>query len=180
LSGVNLAAWGALLGWLSVHKLGDVLGESNGPARSRSWIDEWLLGRILAACLQDLGVSVGESLRAIDLVRVLTIHQGWFGEEAGDPAARPLRLLQAWFEDLDVQRYLGVNRYQGTLWFNQESYEQLLGWMLAVAAVAELAQGGAGAQARLVEHYRLIRQLLEAGERSGYRVEGLLEEVKAT
>ena len=173
----DLAAWGTLLGWLSIHQLGAVLGESDGPARSRSWIDEWLLGRILAGCLGDLGVSEGDAWRAVDLVRALTTHQDWFRVGVGNLGPRTLRLFETWFEDPDVQRFLHVNRYQGVLWFNKESYEQLLGWLLAVAAVAELAEGAEGVEARLVEHHTLVSQLLEAGERSGYRVEGLLEGV---
>ena len=122
-------------------------------------------------------MSEGDAWRAVDLVRALTTHQDWFRVGVGNLGPRTLRLFETWFEDPDLQRFLHVNRYQGVLWFNKESYEQLLGWLLAVAAVAELAEGAEGVEARLVEHHTLVSQLLEAGERSGYRVEGLLEGV---
>lgn len=43
--------------------------------------------------------------------------------------------MLSWLKDGEVQRFLQVNRYLGVLWFNHESFGQLLGWMLSLAAV---------------------------------------------
>ena len=48
---------------------------------------------------------------------------------------RPYRLLIAWLKDREVQQFVGVNRYQGVLWFNKEAFDQLLSWMLTLATV---------------------------------------------
>ncbi|HZG69306.1 MAG TPA: hypothetical protein VEZ12_21410, partial [Herpetosiphonaceae bacterium] len=51
------AVWGALLSWLFTQSLGRVAGEEGYEQQSRTWIDEWLLGKIIAGTLQDLGLD---------------------------------------------------------------------------------------------------------------------------
>ena len=174
-----------LIGWACVHALGKVIGGEEASGRSRSWIDEWLLGRILARTLQDIGMEEGAAWRAVELVRILTSHQDWF--EVREPEdERAYHILRSWLEDSDVQRFLQINRYQGVLWFNHESFDDLLKAMLSVAVVGTLAnlEKHAGQSARsevasrIQEHERLIQQLQAAEEKSAYQVEKLLDAVK--
>ena len=61
-------------------------------------------------------------------------HQGWYEVEA--PKRKlAYTVLVSWLRDNEVQQFLRVNRYGGVLWFNKESFDQLLGWMLVLAAV---------------------------------------------
>jgi hypothetical protein len=69
--------WGSLLGWWCVHSLGQVAGEASFADRSRSWIDEWLLGKVLAGALQDLGLDEDRAGQAVAVIKVLTSHQRW-------------------------------------------------------------------------------------------------------
>jgi hypothetical protein len=81
---------------------------------------------------------------------------------------------------------LQINRYQGVLWFNHESFDQLLGWMLIIAAIAivaepEEADGRVDPREvprRIVDIYKSLQQLQEAEARSGYQVEKVLEAAK--
>ncbi len=84
-----------------------------------------------------------------------------------------------------MQRFIGVNRYQDVLWFNQESFEQLLWWLFASSVIdltarqaaipaAEDEQTSLVAQS-IVEHYDLIKRLQKAEHESHYQVEKLLE-----
>jgi len=165
------ATWGALLSWLFVHALGKVIGEAGFAQASRSWLDEWLLGRIVAGALRDLGLDEGAVDWAVATVKALTSHQRWFEIPAGPD--QPYRVLESWLQDEEVQRLLQVNRYQDVLWFNKEAFEQLLGRMTVVAVVALRAEGAAAQPINAV--YRLARQLRQAGEAAGYRLDRLLE-----
>jgi glycosidase len=182
------ATWGTLLGWLFLHRLGEVVDEPGSPQRSRSWLDEWRLGRVLSWALQDMGLDEGATERAITLVRWLTTHQCWFanlsplperGEvdtAAGLPEEQVQRLLQALLQDGDVQRHLQINRYQGVLWFNQESFDQLRWWLLLLAVVDTLSEPGRPAAeqaAEIAARYAIVERLQEAEEASGYQVEKL-------
>jgi len=160
----DLFTWGVLLGWLFTHALGSVVSAAEGAQISRSWLDEWLLGRILASALTGLGLDETAAWQAVAVVRVLITHQRWFDSEA--PAAeRPYVTLESWLRDDEVRQLLGINRYQGILWFRHESFLALLRWMLLVAVVSHGVDPADGA---------VIEALRRAEAESGYRVERLL------
>lgn len=166
-------AWEVFLGWLAVHALGGMMDEDNPYEMSVSLLDEWLLGRQLAGALQGDGQTEGDAWRAVTAVRLLTRYQSWCQEAIRPDAAHTI--LAEWLQDPDVQRMLQVNRYQGVLYFNRESFELFLQWALRIAAVALYATNMLDADARLQVCYRVIRHLWLAGEESEYRVETLLK-----
>jgi hypothetical protein len=116
----------------------------------------------------------------------LISHQRWFEAQGPEqPSAHNAgeysRVLERWLNDDEVQRFVQVNRYRGVLWFNKESFEQLLWWMLAVAVVgisADPLRPGAQAAQDIVAAFDVVRRLQSAEEQSGYQVERLLEAVK--
>jgi glycosidase len=166
-----------LCGWLFTHTLGKAVSERDFAQISRSGIDEWLLGKIVASVLQDLGLDEGSAWWAVSTIKVLVAHQRWFEIHDGQEG-RSYQVLQSWLQDDEVQRYLHVNRHQGVLWFNQEAFEQLRWWMLATATLAisadlELSPDEAAEQVTACDN--VLRQLREAEQASEYRVERLLE-----
>ncbi|MBU0494280.1 MAG: alpha-amylase [Chloroflexi bacterium] len=171
------AAWGTLLGWLFIHALGQVDAGTDAAQQSRSWLDEWLLGRIIAGTLRDLGFDEGAAWRSVAAIKCLINHQNWC--EAEPAGAYPV--LADWLKDSDVQGFIQVNRYRDVLWFNHESFEDLLGWMLVVAAVtiaADPARPADEVAPAIAACYEVVRQLEQAEEESGYQVARLLEIVQ--
>jgi hypothetical protein len=80
-----------------------------------------------------------------------------------------------------MQRLLGVNRYQGVLWFDKQAFERLSWWLLLLAAIGISADAEASATPvaeRIAACYRTIQRLREAAGTSGYQVEKLLERVQ--
>jgi glycosidase len=185
--GDNPGTWGPLLAWLFTHELGRIVDEEDFEEISRSWIDEWLLGKIIAATLRELGAGEGDAWRAVTLVKLITSHRDWLDEEKTEetgetpPQPRAYLVLRGWLQDGELQAFLGVNRYQGVLWFNQEAFEQLLWWMLLVAGVevsADPALTDEEVAQAFLARYELLRRLRQAEEASGYRVERLLDAAK--
>jgi len=174
------AAWGTLLGWLFTHALGKAVDGVYFAQLSRSWCDEWLLGKIIAGTLRDLGLDEGAAWHAVTTIKILISHQRWFEDQQVAKDGRTRRVLESWLRDDEVQRFLQVNRYGGVLWFNQEAFEQLLGWMLRVAVIALIAdplRPKAEVAQEIAACYEVIAELQQAEEKSGYQVEGLLEVV---
>jgi glycosidase len=185
-------AWGILLGWLFAHALGKVMGEEGYEQQSRSWLDEWLLGRIVTGALREMGLDEGEAWWGLAAIKVLISHQRCYEtctaegrpEQAeGSPVElrRAYRLLEAWFQDSDVQQFLQVNRYHGVLWFNKEAFDQMLGWTLTVAVIETAANPLCGADEvakEVVGCYDIVQQVQQAEQASGYQVEKLLELVQ--
>jgi glycosidase len=173
--------WGTILGWWSVHSLGKAVDNENFAGQSRSWIDEWLLGKVLASALQDLGLEQPAAWQAVALIKVLTSHQRWCAAQALDAQTQAYTVLQALLKDDEVQQLLQVNRYQGVLWFNREAFEQTLWWLLLVAAIRIAARRPATeAEQEILTCYEILRQLRQAEEESGYQVEELLRLIGET
>ncbi len=179
--------WSTLFGWLFTRKLGKVLDAENYAEQSRTWIDEWLLAKILATVLQDMGLEEGSAWRAVTAIKLLTTHQNWY--QASKPGKeQAFQSLQAWLKDVEIQYFVGVNRYQSILWFNQESFEEMLWWMFTIAVV-DICSGQLPPEVKklpishpaaeeIVACYDVIKKLLKAASESGYQVEKLLEAAK--
>jgi hypothetical protein len=199
----DIRNWGVLLGWLFTHPLGNVVGREHPLELSRSWIDEWLLGKILAGCLQDLGVDEVGAWQSVTIVRLLVGHGGLcLSPDLQTDGV--YHTLQTWLKDGEVQRFLGVNRHQGILWFNREAFRSLVWWMFAVSVVEILTgedsdqrpatgdqKGKSGqppvagsspigekAASKIATCYQQVLRIQQAEEASGYQVEKLLEAAK--
>ncbi len=174
----DLAIWGAVFGWGFVHSLGKVAQETSFDQQSRSWIDEWLLGKIMASALADFGQSEPDAWRAVAVIKLLTTHQRWF-ETKGPQEKRPYQVLEAALQDAEIQQFIQVNRWQGALWFNKEMFERWLWWMLVLAVVdARRSPSAEEAVQRIVERHAVIADLVHAKEKSDYQVERLLEAIQ--
>ena len=143
-------------------------------------MDEWLLGKLLAGAFQDLGLDEGAAWWAVGVVKILISHQRWYQVEASKKE-RPYQILVSWLRDGEVQRALQVNRYGGVLWFNHEAFDQLLGWMLTLAAVGISADPDLSADEvaqEIVACYDVVKKLQQAEEASEYQVVKLMEAAK--
>jgi len=171
----NPATWGVLFGWLFVHVLGKAVAEVDFEELSRSWLDEWQLGRMLAGVLRDFGLDEGTADYAVTMIKLLTAHQHWFEREG---TVEVDEVLLSLFRDSDVQRALQVNRYRETLWFNKEAFEQILWWMFIAAAIAYSPTSPDRRAAEVLTCWEIVNTLRQASEASGYQVEKLLEGVR--
>jgi hypothetical protein len=170
----NPGSWDCLFGWAFIHALGKVTGSADFAEQSRSWVDEWLLGRIVAGTLRELGDDEQQAAVSVMVIKRMTSHQSWFETPELEHA---YQLVEALLSDAEVQQLLRVNRYQDVLWFDKHAFERLLWWMLAVAVVSISAGVGtraSNAAGTIGEAYRTITQLRAAAEASGYQVEKLL------
>ena len=191
LEGGEAVIWGPLLGWTFTHKLGKLLDQENYSEQSRTWIDEWLLGKLIAGGFKDLGLSETAAWRAVGLVKLLVGQAIWQCGE-GLEADQAYQTLQSWLKNIDIQSFLGVNRYQGILWFNQEAFHELLWWAFAAAVVEITASELVGEQGQvnldkpvpskvpqaILACYDMLVQLKKAEAQSGYQIEKLLEAAK--
>ncbi|MBN1895256.1 alpha-amylase [bacterium] len=157
----------ALLGYCWTHLLGKMLLQDGWKEQSYSWIDEWLLGKILTGSFRDSGLSEPDAWKSLAVIKILIRNNRWF-EMTADPD-KPGRILELLLSDPGIQQFIRVNRYQDELWFNKEAFEELLNWLLCIAAV----ESGSGEI--FIGSYRILQQFERAERKSGYRLEKLLE-----
>jgi len=172
------ASWGSLFGWAFVHALGKISGVADYAGESRSWIDEWRLGRIIDGVLREVGVDEYAAGQAVMVLKHMTSYQDWF---ASPELQQPASMLEALLADSEILQLLRVNRYQDVLWFDKHAFDQLLAWLLRVATVAISADTGrtsAAADAAIEACATTMQQLQEAAATSGYQVEKLREVVQ--
>jgi len=175
----DILGWGLIFSWIFTHSLGKVIPAGNHRERSRKLIDEWLLGKIIAETLADLGIDAGLTWQAVTGIKALITHQNWH-QDQGPKSSRVRRILKTWLADQDIQHYLLINEHQGISWFNKEALESLLRWMLISATLATLTDKTIPADqiaAKIVSHYEVVAKIQKAALDSGYQVENLMANV---
>jgi hypothetical protein len=167
--------FGVLLAWAIVRLLGKVRDDGRWPEHSRSWVDEWRFGDAIARALEDLGESAVDAWKSVAEVRFLTLHQDWHKMD-GREKTESGSVLRALVVDPSIREFLQFNYFQGVQWFNKEAYEELTAWLLCIAAVEHAASAtGPAAAKRIGKAYDVVRQLLDAMKKSGFRVNGLMQ-----
>jgi glycosidase len=227
-------AWSALLGYLAVHRIGELAPGGEPSLTSRAWFDELRLNGALAGVFRDVGLDESEAWRATDLARLLvrlptvssiaeagapgptvaagptagprvaeampaaaggpSVAAGAAGPTAAGgaaPAPAPTigvgaalpasarALLATWLADDDLRRFIRVNRWEGVAWFEQEAFEELLGWAEVLDAVRAAARPGepdtGAGRAAWEAAAAVAAALTEAAGTAGYRLDGLRE-----
>ncbi|MSP11611.1 MAG: alpha-amylase [Chloroflexi bacterium] len=177
-----------LLGWIFVHALGRIADARDYAILSRSWIDEWTLGKLLGATFQQLGLGEDDRWRAVSAIKLLTSHQDWCprcasadsttsGMPGDSDHETAYQALTALLRDVEIQQHIQVNRYKGILWFNKEAFDLLLEWLQIASAIKLGADAALSAQevdTETTHCAQIIKILREAEEQSQYQVEQLL------
>ncbi len=173
----SIYTWGTLFNWFFVHALGKVVRQKEFAEQSRTWIDEWGLGKTIFSVLRDLGLEETAAWRVGTLVKLLTRHQRWFQVKPLDQK-QAHAVLESLLKDSEVQQFLGVNEYNNIWWFNKESFEDMLWWLMLIAAVkisSDPLRPVKAVVAELERCYAIIQAWQQAEEKSECQVEKLLE-----
>ncbi len=148
--------WGGLFSWVVVSALGNA-------EQSRSWIDEWVLGRLISGALRETGADDYQSALTLTLVKLATFQQAMFSGKETETATEIMNIL---LQDTDAQQLLSINHFQGILWFNRERFEALVQWLLLLGELNGTAEA-------IERRYAVVEQLQKAALDSGYQVEKL-------
>ncbi|MEJ2635453.1 MAG: alpha-amylase family glycosyl hydrolase [Calditrichia bacterium] len=169
--------WYVLFGWHMTHRLGEMVAPEDFEEQSRSGIDEWLLRKVLENCFYDLGIPGNDVQRSILIIKILTRHQNWWKTEAPKKNRVPA-VLRKLLQDYEVRDWLQVNRYHDVLWFNHESFLELMNWLLGIAVLDSLKSGITDATAicaEIIERYDIVNSLLKGEKKAEYQIDKLME-----
>ncbi len=178
LAGEDPRTWETLFGWLMTHQLGRVADAENVAEQSLAWLEDWLLGKLLAEQLQALDVPEAEAWRCVSVIKLLLTHDGTLMEALASESPTHA-FLKALFQDKRTQTFLGVNRYEDVLWFNKEAFNLLLWWLNVRAAIVLLAASPDDLKVQWEVRAALLGRVLEAEAASGYQVKKLLATAEA-
>jgi glycosidase len=172
--------WSTLFNWLFVHALGKIVNQRGFAEQSRSWIDEWRLGNTILGVLRDFGLEEIDAWSSLTLIKWLTGHQRWF-EVKGPHRKQAYEILESLLKDGEVQQFLQVNQYNNIWWFNKEAFEEMLWWLMLVAALelgSDPLRPVNAVVAELERCYSIIQAWQQAEEKSEYQVAKLLSSLQ--
>ena len=173
----NSAFWATLYGWLVVHEIGRIHNGNNHNSHSRSLIDEWLLGKLIHQSLLNMRPDDSKANQVVALIKLLTAQQDWFSIQT-PKTKKEYHLLYNLLKDRETQSFLKVNRHEGTLWFNKESFETFAWWLFVISAIDSLININRKDETvakEIADRFGIIHKWTKASEKSGYQVERLLE-----
>ena len=166
--------WLVMFSYLFVSELGKIKSVHNYEEISLSWIDEWQLIKVLENAFMDMHIDTENSGLMGNSIRLLTGQHNWY-EKIG--RLLPHQLLHTWLSNGDIQRYLQINRYNGILWFNKETYGQFTWWMTVIGFLDTMVNSNL-TDAKRLENLAGIsnikQELLEAERAADYKVSDLL------
>jgi glycosidase len=190
----DVFVWSPLILWLLNSNIGKLVSDESFNEISRSWIEEWLLGKIMTETFKDLGFDGQKALFETGFVKLLIMHGEWWEittsvektdtAKTTDKQVSAYKILKSWLEDREVQQFLGINRYQDILWFNKESLEKWLWWMFVTAIIRITSYNDPDSLSQInvsnevIRCYKVIEIILSALELSEYKVEKLLSGTK--
>ncbi len=164
-----------LVGWLLLRPLDVVYASAAGIC------EEWGLipraSRAFSVDTHDDGWVI--------LLKVLLAYGTWW-ERHADVSDPLVDLMHDLLSDGDVTMYLGLNEYDGTVWYRGERMDELRWWLFAVALVSmdRIAPADEAERDRLIADiiavYRFDRRLEAAQLASRYRVDDLLNALVGT
>jgi hypothetical protein len=172
----SATTWATLFGWLFVHALGKVVNQRDFAEQSRTWIDEWRLGKTIIGVLRELGLEEDAAGSSLTVIKWLTRQQRWFEAKSLDrkQAYAKLELL---LKDEDLRQFLQINKYEDIWWFNKEAFEKMLWWLMMVVALTIGSDPLLPVNAVIEELegcYSIIQEWQQAEEKSEYQAGKLL------
>ena len=143
--------------WLLLYRIGSLQDIDYADVITRAWLDELLLTRLLSENFGQRGLLDGN----MHLLKVMILSSNWLEQAFENANAAFDALLQ----NSDVQQFLQVNRYQGTLYFNKENFEKLLAASFTVSRLS-----GDNEKATQKQILELIERFVKSAEEAAYRV----------
>lgn len=170
--------WSILFSWIIMNQLGKIISHKDFALVSRSWIDEWQLSKLIQQVLEK--ASDGKRINpneGVQLVKLLiTVQEIVYEAIRKDNDAN--KIIQLLLSESEVQDFLNFNRYQGVLWFSAERFDQFVKWVSIITLIIIIDEEPLElAKTRGESLLEILQKWLEAVKKSGYKVEGLLENI---
>ncbi len=166
--------WLILLLFPFLYQIGKLQAIADHQNQTLSWVDEWQLGKMIEQAFHNEGMIKEDVEKNLLLLKITIRIQDWF-ESYRDQSL--LSIVKQLFSLSDICQYLQINIYEEKLWFNKESFAELLWWLKTIAIVNEGGKSGLSAVSVVetsIAVDQILRKLKRAADRSEYRIEQLL------
>ena len=162
---------------LFINPLGKLIEVDNYPEQSRSLIEELHLSKIIEEFGRNLDCEEDETNYAVALIKILGAFHNW-PIDLIQNKGRINKFTERLLKDSVVRDFVGINRYKEVLWFDQESFEDLLEWLHLIGNLRVIShwKGNETKIKPILEKVKTIVNAIEEGlAKSDYKVNKLLE-----
>jgi len=169
------ANWLTMLGLIFTQDIGRLGGTQEAKIQTQGWMEEWTLERILEDTYGQLMGDASLARLMASKVKLLCGLHDWY-VFASDQ--RLLVILTNWFQDVTTQKWLGVNRYQDILYYNQEAMREFIQWMLLTAVffpAADLSRPDSKTMEIVLGAFEVIHQIGRLEGRAKFQVQKILD-----
>ena len=166
----------ALLIWIIVSQLGKLQDKEYAAVISVSWMEEFLLSRIIEQSFVQSGYDDFSANRQLQLIKIIILLPDWMANAAENPGFA----FQSLFQYQEVQKFLGVNLYQDVLYYNYESLVELLAafyTMMVLNLSLDDQTEHKIIRKKLLDEYERIYNIFEIARDQGCRVHQTIEAV---
>ncbi|MDR0526535.1 MAG: alpha-amylase [Spirochaetaceae bacterium] len=172
--GQELAAF--LYGYAVFQAVGVIVGEGADGADTVGLCQHWGLDRKFREACEANGIEGAKAYRVVEIAKAVLRRVSPAANGAGAKpiwksakAVTPAQCVVECYEDEDFKRILGINIWEGAVYFNKESFGEALFFSAVFAA-----QYSGGAKAET-----FVQELSRAESASGYRIEALIDSLGA-
>ncbi|KAF0139178.1 MAG: alpha amylase catalytic domain-containing protein [Stygiobacter sp.] len=126
--------------WLALTNLKKLLGGA-GEITSSDFLDKMRLDIPVRKTLLRLGRGEAELHDEIILLGILMEFSGSIFEnddKVAETVKPKTKKLEKILNDERVQMYLGVNEYEGIVYYSKEKFEEMLNWMFSIAILEKI------------------------------------------
>ncbi|MEJ2053886.1 MAG: hypothetical protein P8X42_08210 [Calditrichaceae bacterium] len=143
---------------------------------SGSFFKSRLYDEAIKQALVQTGVPDNEIEEKLYLLKILTFFNNGLEIDKHNP---PLPYFEELFNDKNVQRYLQMNEFEGTIYFNKEQFGKLLFWLFINRTIRIIEENQEKITAvKINSTYREMNKYLKLAEKCGYKGEVFLEELE--
>ncbi len=178
--------------WLVVSNL-SLLFEDDGDLNKKNYINKILLDSPIRQLLQRIGKGEYELLRELLLLKILQdINNGAIEmfcdsqeNEKEERGKYGFNCILKMLDDESVKTYIGVNEYEGIVYFSKENFEEFLDWLFTLSITEKIIlyflteenkyEVDQNSEKKIVDivkkafkNYTVIKKL---SEESGYRID---------
>ncbi|UYP47746.1 hypothetical protein NEF87_004031 [Candidatus Lokiarchaeum ossiferum] len=169
------AKWAMFFGWVLTRELGKVKNPTDFSLLSRSWVEEWHLGSVIHWVLGEICQENEKIEEYIYLLKILIGYQNWDTVLDSQKANLSYFSLKPLLSDPEVQNFLGFNRYQESLWFNEERMRELLKGLFMVSYLKNYSEDHLHPNPVLVKIYQKWK---ESVLKSKFKLASFIDNIK--
>ncbi|MFQ3597095.1 MAG: alpha-amylase family glycosyl hydrolase [Chloroherpetonaceae bacterium] len=160
------SGWRVLLGWLMLNGFNQV----ENP-HSSNLMSDFRLAKFVAKSFEQLGLTEERAKSEADLIRIMLD----FSKSSSNTFTKRLYDL---LEARKANVFLGVNQYEGVVYFNKERYEVMLGALFALSAL-DAIQNGEVSEKSLAPAFESLNAYTTAASEAGYKYNDLLARLRS-